>query len=215
MNDTAALIQELKDNAARLGLAWLLAAATVDDPAVPTVVFDSDASATPVPVVNLISTPLAGDRVWVVTVPPAGNYLIGRQPLQDPARMAVGSTNAASAAGTTTSATFVDMPGPPAVTITKAYSDTRLLIALHATSFSTVLGTVARFGVSIAGTDSDIAGLTHNLASTHLQVSGAGVFAAAGAGTVTVTGRWRRVSGTGVLTMDANDWVSITVQEVI
>lgn len=216
-DDVAAFVKELQDNAARLGLTWILSAAQVADPTVPTVVFDSDTSATAVPVVNLLSDTAAGDRVYVAQIPPAGNYMIGRSPLPDPARMVPENTNAAAAAGTTTSATYVDMPGPPTVTITKVYPDTRLRVDFHATSFSTAVSTVARFAVNIdlAATDNDISGFTHNLANTHRQASGTGIYACPGTGTVIVTGRWRRVSGAGVLTMDTSDWVSMTVQEVI
>jgi hypothetical protein len=215
-DDTTDLIQQLKDQAARLGLIWLLQAATVADPATPTVTFDADPSATATPVVNLLSIPLAGDRVWVVSVPPAGNYMIGRNPAMDPARMDADATNGASAAGTTTSAAYADMPGSPAVTITKAYTNTRLKVDFHATCFSTAVTTVVRFAAGISGVgDGDIAQLFFNPAATHLQVSGSAIFPVPVSGSVTVTGRWRRVAGAGTISTDANDWVSISVQEII
>ena len=79
-DQTADLVKQLQDNAARLGLIWQLVPATVDNPTTPTVLFDSDSSAEPTPVINILDTPTAGERVWIAQVPPAGNYLIGRNP---------------------------------------------------------------------------------------------------------------------------------------
>lgn len=215
-DETAALIKELKDNAARLGLTWDLATATVDDPTIPTVIFDSDTAQVVTPVVNIGNIPIAGDRVWVAAVPPAGNYMIGRAPLPDPAHMGIESTNAAFAAGITTSATYVNLPGPPTVTIVKAYLTTRLRVDIHATVQSSLANTSVRLAANIAGVgDGDISQLVINPASTHLQMSGTAVFPAAVSGSVVVTGRWRRVAGGGTLTVGTDDWFSMTVQEVI
>ena len=213
-NEWAALVKELKDNAARLGLTWDLAVATVDDPTIPTVIFDSDALQVPTPVVNIGNIPTAGDRVWVAAIPPAGNYMIGRQPLPDPAHMGVESTNAAFAAGTTSSVAYANLPGSPTVTLVKAYSDTRIRVDLHATCTSTLANTSVRFAVLINAVDVDIAQLVINPASTHLQISGTLITTLAAAGSIPVVGRWRRVAGGGVVTTGTDDWFSMTVQEV-
>ena len=228
-NEWAALVKELKDNAARLGLTWDLATATVDDPTIPTVIFDSDAAQVVTPVVNIGNIPIAGDRVWVAPVPPAGNYMIGRAPLPDPAHMGVESTNAAFAAGTTSSVAYANLPGAPTVTLPplgqrvwgdptvtlpKAYTATRIRVDLHATCTSTLANTSVRFAVLINAVDVDIAQLVINPASTHLQVSGTLITTLASAGSIPVVGRWRRVAGGGVVTTGTDDWFSMTVQEV-
>lgn len=215
---TTDLIQELKDNAGRLGLTWTLVAATVADPTIPTVIFDSDTSSTPTPVVNLLSVPLAADRVFVVTVPPAGNYLIGRSPLVDPARF--GSCTYAPAnpfAGTTTNAAFTNLPGPPTCTIVKAYTSTRLKINAVVATFSTLANTAVDLGVLVNGTDYLVWHMVHNPANTHDAYGGTIFVPAAGltAGSYTVTGRWRRPAGGGTITMNADDYFNMTVEEVI
>ena len=215
-DETAALIKELKDNAARLGLTWDLATATVDDPTIPTVIFDSDAAQVVTPVVNIGNIPIAGDRVWVAAVPPAGNYMIGRAPLPDPAHMGIASVNGALAAGTTVSAAYGDLPGSPTLTLVKAYTTTRIRIDLNATCSSTLANTSVRYAALIdATTDVDLSQLVINPATTHEQASGTIVTTWAAAGSIAIVGRWRRPAGGGVLTTDANDWFSMTAEEVI
>lgn len=71
--------QQIADNGPRLDLTWELTFATVVDPTVPsatTVTFDAD-SATVVPVVSLIGTRTAGDRVAVMSIPGGGQYIVG------------------------------------------------------------------------------------------------------------------------------------------
>jgi len=128
-----------------------------------------------------------------------------------------GSWNAASATGTTTSASNVNLPGNPQVTLQKegTAAQTRLQVGMAVGSFSTVGGTAVRFAVSATGVgDTDIRGFFHNAANTHADSAGVAFIAGVGAGTITVTGRWRRISGTGTLSVNADDWVSIWVKEV-
>lgn len=71
--------QQIADNGARLDLTWELTFATVVDGTVPsatTVTFDAD-SATIVPVVSLIGTRSAADRVAIVSIPGGGQYIVG------------------------------------------------------------------------------------------------------------------------------------------
>ena len=82
--DTAALIQTVKDNARRLGLAWDVTMAQVSniggaDPTNVSVIFDSDSDSGAVTagVISMIGVLAPGERVYVMTVPPAGNYIIG------------------------------------------------------------------------------------------------------------------------------------------
>lgn len=81
MTDTEAIVQEVKDNAGRLGLTWQRAYATVvdgGDPTAMTVGFDAD---TPIPAavdaVSLVGSLPKGTRVVVDSVPPAGQFVVG------------------------------------------------------------------------------------------------------------------------------------------
>ena len=76
----AALVQ----NAGRLGLTWDLKPATIGDTsATITVVIDGDSAA--ISAQNMLGEKvIAGDRVYVVVVPPAGNFIVGRQGINYP-----------------------------------------------------------------------------------------------------------------------------------
>lgn len=80
--DAAALIQTLQQNAKRLGLSWDLTMATVLD-GFPgsdvSAVFDADAETnTPTQgLISMIGAVAPGARVYVVQIPPAGNYIVG------------------------------------------------------------------------------------------------------------------------------------------
>lgn len=78
---TTDLVQELRDNADRLGLTWQLRYARVvdgSDPAAVQIVFDGDDTTTAVPAVSLIGLLRVGERVAVTSLPPAGQYIVGR-----------------------------------------------------------------------------------------------------------------------------------------
>lgn len=215
-DDVTTLVQELKDNADRLGLTWTLSAATVVDADTPAVTFDSDTSDTATPVVNMVALPLVNDRVFVVTVPPAGNYMIGRVPLLDPARF--GSCiycpqNPGS--GTTTSAAFANLPGTPTCTVVKAYDATDLLVDARIATLSTLANTSVEVAVNVNSTDYLIWHMVHNPANTHDAYGGVIRIAGLAAGSWTLTGRWRRPAGGGTITMNADDYFNVSVQEVM
>jgi hypothetical protein len=86
--DAAAMVQTVKDNANRLGLTWQVTMATVVDGADPknvTATFDGDDAPT-VGLISMIGAPGPGDRVYVVAIPPAGNYIMGRASFEYRAR---------------------------------------------------------------------------------------------------------------------------------
>lgn len=71
--------QALIDRAKELGLTWTLRLATVILPkssSQTSVIYDGDTVA--IDIVNMGTYVIAGDRVYVIQVPPAGNYICGR-----------------------------------------------------------------------------------------------------------------------------------------
>ncbi len=81
MTETGETIKAVKDNATRLGLTWQLVYGTVKDGSDPdkvTVLFDGDTSSLAAPTVSLVGPCLTGSRVAVLTVPPAGNYILAQ-----------------------------------------------------------------------------------------------------------------------------------------
>lgn len=162
--------------------------------------------------------PVAGQRVAMVPV--GTTYLIVGAVDSGTGNIAsrVGiphsvNLNGANAGATTTSATYVDMTGV-AVTIVKKRADTVLRVGGCFDSYVTVASTETRFAVRVNAVDYDLKNLFFNPASQHLPSGGAEVIIPGlAAGSYTVQGRWRRVSGTGVLTRNGNDWYSLTAIE--
>lgn len=79
-SNTAQLVQALKDNARRLGLIWQITMATVvdgSDPGAVALQFDGDDTTTP-GAISTVGYLSQGERCYVVQVPPAGNYIMGR-----------------------------------------------------------------------------------------------------------------------------------------
>jgi hypothetical protein len=77
--ETTALVQSLQDNSERLGLTWEIRLGTVTDNSPIRVQFDSDTgtAADASGVTTMIGPVYVGQRVYVISVPPAGNYIIG------------------------------------------------------------------------------------------------------------------------------------------
>jgi hypothetical protein len=120
----------------------------------------------------------------------------------------------------TTSASYANLAGTGSQTsfsFTKRYgsSDTRIKVNLAASFFLNVAAsTKVSFGVLINGTDTEIVAVLCNPISTHTHISATGYITGVQAGTYTVQGRWKRVSGAGTPTRDTNDWLTITAEEV-
>jgi hypothetical protein len=127
-----------------------------------------------------------------------------------------GNLNQAAGVGSTTSATYVNLPATSTATLAKQYTATAIKAELHVSSFITgTAGTISRFAVQVAGTDYDTCQLDENVLSSHVQKSGVVVVpGGVAAGNVTAQVRWRRVSGAGTLQIDGNDWISLYLSEV-
>jgi hypothetical protein len=118
---------------------------------------------------------------------------------------------------------FVDMPTSPTCVLTKYRDSTQFDIDINASIYSHSGGAmVAEVGVLIAfpdGTSLDQA-LFHrafSIAEIHQDLTGGlRTSLTLPGGAYSLTARWRRVSGTaGTLTMDANDSITLTVEEVV
>jgi hypothetical protein len=145
---------------------------------------------------------------WVVI----GNYLL--YTLAD-----VNEDFAWPSSSTSTSAAYVDMPNSPSVTLFKMRDFTKLRIEIQMSMFVTVTGTVVEIGANVtSGSVSYDVTVMHqvlNAASFHLPMSRTVTTPTADVSDdFTITARWLRVSGTGVMTVDSNDRISINVREV-
>ncbi len=210
----AVLVQELRAQAGRLGLTWELRYATMVSPT--TAVVDGDTVT--IPLVNLVGAPL-GARVAVFLIPPSTGYVTAV--IDRPMWANENGTNARyGASGSTTSAAYANMPGPPVLTLTKVYGSTRLVVELSTTFFVATAQAGTLFGAQIASSipsfDVDVAGYEDNVPalSTRLQATGQAYVPGVPSGLVTVTGRWLRTSGAGTPSINTDDWYSFSVREV-
>jgi hypothetical protein len=130
--------------------------------------------------------------------------------------------NSFTGVGNTTSASFGDIPGTPRIQVTKYRDATQFEIFMALSMTSTVTATVVELAATLAYPD----GLTTvdqvlfrraiNAATDHRDMSGGlttpGLTLPGGA--YSITGRWRRVSGTGTLATDGNDSCTLWAREV-
>lgn len=208
--------EAIVDRAQHLGLVWTKRLATVvdaTDPANATVLFDADTVNQSA--VSMVGVLAVDTRVYVDMIPPGGNFIVGvADTLANPLFFGAANRTNALSASTTTSATFVDLPGPQTITLVKAYVQTRIRIDLHCAFYSTLANTGASFGVRISSTDGGVCSRVVNAANTYAQASGTAIFPFASSGSLTITGRWLRSVGGGTLTVDGNSWFSVTAQEI-
>lgn len=210
--------KQLVDKARQLGLTWTLRLATVSVSVLDnlSVVFDGDTTSM-TGVVNISGEQLvAGDRVYVMIVPPAGNFIIGR-----PGFAKLGNfcgTQGTMTAGSTTSAVYVDQPGSPSITLTKRYTDTELRFWWAQTYFTSVAAVNALF----AATTTAFGGMQIFLAKhnspngsllSHTPISGTGSIIGVPAGTATWTGAWATAGGGGTLNVDGGDFWTMCIEE--
>lgn len=224
-----ASVAALVDNAKRLGLVWDLRLATVLDVAGSGIIsglLDGDVAT--IGLTPIFGTPVAGQRVWVMSVPPAGNYIIGFVGNYGvPLNMAHSTYNNVDtgdpASGTTTSATYVDMPGPMTFTMTKAYESTRVKLFMSGTWFESTgtAGTSAAFGISLSGGYGDV-NMSAYRATIPAGIVRLPIIAAeriilnVPAGSTTYTARWFRSTGAGTLGVAiGTDFLSMSAEEIV
>ncbi len=223
-----AAAQQVVADAKRLGLTWTMQNGTVTATS-PVTKVQMDGDNVSIQVTSMIGPVGVGLRVYVIQVPPAGNFIVGF----------VGNGNLSTVntmfvtggpSQTTTSSTFANVLGPSSVafaaTIVKKFDDTALRIDASGTFYSTGSVTAPLFAVNVTGVTGNDAGST---ASNHwigylgtanpslnqrCTWSGHILLASLGRGTAVCQLQWQRNSGTGVTTMDNLDACFMTVSEV-
>lgn len=123
---------------------------------------------------------------------------------------------------TTTSATFVDMPSSPSLEFVKTRADTFLRIWVGVSLYATgTMPVTFQIGVHLLSGDLSI-DYDETMfqraigdASKHHDYSGWITTGAVHADSYIATARWLRASGTGTLTVDPNDSISMHIIEVV
>lgn len=212
--ETVALLQAIKDNAERLGLVWQIRTGTVQssDAALAVVTFDNDEAPT-VGITNMTGTVLAlGERVYVVSVPPAGQYVVG---YMNAVRLGCNCETAGSmSTGTTSSTVYVAQPGSPSVQLTKKFDDTQLKFS-WAQTYYTTSATDAEFA-AVSGSTQVFLGKHHTsngALNSHTPISGMIRVAGIPAGRRTWVGSWSTPTGGGTLKVDSGDFWTMCIEE--
>lgn len=216
--DVAIGIEELATTPDRLGNQWGLRFATVlEVPDAENVVarYDNESTERGIPMISLVGQLVTGIRVAAIYVPPSGNYIISILGLP----LGENGINTPGPAGGlgTTSATFVNMGAALTFSFTKKFTDTRVYAQLDGVGYSTVAGSKGQYGCSIGSIgDFALEAFFFNEANTHRAWSGFNIIAAGSvpAGTYTILGRFRRILGTGTITIDDNDTFSLELREL-
>lgn len=118
--------------------------------------------------------------------------------------------------GTATSTTWQTITNWASQSVWKLHSDTIFVASLHVTCWiNGSVPTTAGFGLSINGVDNLVARGRFITASSHRQVTGLAVpIHDVPAGQYTVNARMCRLSGSGTVTIDSNDYGSWSLREV-
>lgn len=211
----------LIDNANRLGLQWTLRPASVTNLNPLQVLVDGNTSS--IAATTMLAQQFSfNQRVFVLIIPPAGNYVVGVITTPTPTGYAV---NAFSGTFSTASPNFVNC-SVPTLTFVKQYTSTPVMLFMSATAFCDTANVAeADFGLLmtpvISGVTGDfpICSIFINPVNTHCTCSG--VLNAVGgggnipAGTYTVIARVRQTNvGTPTLFMNSDDRFSFEAREI-
>ena len=215
----AAGTKQLVEDATRLGISWTLRPGSViiTDPF--KVTFDGDD--TPISAVSLIGVLAPGTRVMGLLIPPGGNFIIGFNDDSQFADRLGGPVNysAVGAVGSTVSATYVNMPNLPFVTVEKQFgsADTNLEFIMTTSIFGSGINTGVQFAVNLTGgtgVDVDLITRLMTASLTHTDFAMTKLLTGLAPGTYTLSGRWRRTASANTLQMDTGDWTTILAKEV-
>lgn len=208
-------VNALVENASRLGITWTLRIATVSTVGIESVdaVYDGDTSA--IGMVNMLGTGLAiGQRVYVMMIPPSGNFIVGfaTQPLLGNNCTMVSSM----ASGTSTSAAYVAQPGSPSVVLTKRFDATSLRFSWDQTYFLSGADASVQFAAISSGGDQAFLGkvsVSSAALNAHTAVSGTVGYSGIPAGRQTWVGSWLRAAGAGTMSVDSGDFWTMCIEE--
>jgi hypothetical protein len=128
-----------------------------------------------------------------------------------------------SGAGTTSTGSYTDHPGLSAFTFTKYFDNTIIDTTVAVSGYATLASMAGRWALRFTQTDGDTPYTSADLASAFIYWSTANIRltntvgynnnAAIPAGTYSVRVRWRRDSGSGVVTNSTDDLYAVKLQE--
>jgi hypothetical protein len=210
--------QAIVARAQSLGLTWEIRPGTVaatSGVVAGSVTFDGDT--VPVNCLNLTNQYLtSGSRVMGILVPPSSNYIISAlMPMGETKNFNAGPGGAGITGGSTGSTTFVAFPGSPTVRFTKGSNATKLRLDILTACYVTANG-VVEVGLRINGIDYFVGRHALPLVTSYFPIGGHKVLLPADvtAGSFDCILLWRKTTGGGIVAIDADGFVSFTIQEV-
>lgn len=120
--------------------------------------------------------------------------------------------------GTTTSATFANIPGNPTITFNKQLSNTvsRLWFDVHMSMYSTGAAIGGELQVTISGVTYTFTGFGWNAVNGVRQISRCFVFPnTVNSGSRSINFQWRRTAGAGTISQGSETMFSAMVAEVL
>lgn len=183
--------------------------------------FDGDDQALPVKISGAVDT-RTQDRVALVRT---GAYwmVVGTLSMGG---MAEASRRGIIGADSTSSTSYATLGSIPATSFQKLHTATALRIGIGMSAYSTATATPMRIGARITGTsfegvsydsgDMDVKHFNFNESNSHRDFSGVIRTFDNGIppGDYSLAVRWRRVSGSGTITTDSNDWYWVEIDEI-
>lgn len=205
-------------NGDRLGLVWKLRPATVSGGADPTAIsVTMDGEEALITAYSLVGPLVAGARVMCMLVPPSGVYVVGTVGTQVHSNVEVMRyiPDALSPNDINTTS-YADVTGA-SLSFTKWGDSTALHIDLKASGQATTAGGVylCTLGVSINGSDNDVARHFYNSTTSHESFSADVKLSGVPAGTYTIQVRGKVGTAGKTVRIDSNDLVTMSVTELL
>ena len=115
---------------------------------------------------------------------------------------------------TTTSGSYENFPTDTAsLSITKHRADTRLVLVVNASCFTSTAGVIVHYALRINGVDNDCSIMWVQAGNTHGAIVGGAEVTGLAAGAYTAQLRWKRSGAAGTVTMDTADNAFFSVTE--
>jgi hypothetical protein len=193
--------KSLVENAKRLGLTWRLTLGTVTEvTSADSLQVRLDGDTVSITVISMLGTSAVGNRVYVITVPPAANYAVGQVNTLYPSQQ-IAITTRTSSVGTFTVETLLDSVTASLVS-GKTYR-----VRYYVRLFSSVADGIARFRIREDSTSGTVLAITQLYTTvtinqsfpTYIEV----LYTAVATGDKTFVATGIRQTGTGNLTAQA------------
>lgn len=155
-------------------------------------------------------------RLGAAVLGTSGRFQVGGSAKDVAASTLANAAGLYAGSNTSTSTSYANLGSPASIaSFIKQFTATAIIVWFNTTVTAVTAAAAPKFGVQINGVDYDVCLLNEILVGDNLQCSGVAIVAPGlAAGTYTIQGRFKRNGGTGTVTLNTNDWVTIAAMEV-